>query len=140
MAGRAGARRAITDAYPALTGEVLSIPKQRTGELLKNLTWALHAQTGQPLASFRLTRFRHEITRDWQEKSGRRWSGRIAMARRCGWREGVRAVRDPRTARVRGGYVEGASLPHAFRAGAGGRCAHRRASLSIGQEHLVERR
>jgi hypothetical protein len=35
---RAAARRAITDAYPALTGgQTLANPEQRTGELIKNL-------------------------------------------------------------------------------------------------------
>ena len=36
-AGRAGARRAITNAYPSLTGQELRNPEQRAGELVKNL-------------------------------------------------------------------------------------------------------
>ncbi len=49
LAQRAAARGAITDAYPALTGQFLLNPEQRTGELIKNLMLgSLNQGRGKP--------------------------------------------------------------------------------------------
>ncbi len=49
LAQRAAARRAISDAYPALTGQTLANPEQRVGELIKNLMLgSLNQGSGKP--------------------------------------------------------------------------------------------